>query len=197
MTGTGESRERDVRPSVFSYAARHGATTGLVLSALTMLGIAGTRIPALDAAWLVAPLYMAFAAYRAMMRTGRDEPEYARFWPQWLTGMYTLIFATLVCSLVAAVWLVFVQPDFVRVRVESQIAALSGVPGAEAAELRGALTQAVESGRLPSPMQFVFAMMWMSCFYGSIVSLPVTGVAALLRRRLRQGVGRTRSKEIE
>ena len=45
-----------------------------------------------------------------MRRISRDEPSYMKISALWLGGIYSVIFGTLICCLLSALYLMFVDP---------------------------------------------------------------------------------------
>ena len=56
-----------------------------------------------------------------MRRISRDEPSYMKISALWLGGIYSVIFGTLICCLLSALYLMFVDPGFIHSYVGSAI----------------------------------------------------------------------------
>lgn len=169
------------KKSVYKFAAEAGLPVGIYLICISACFLLSLRVTFLP--MLIFPLILAFPFLLAyyMKRMVREEPAYDRFSPLWLFGIYTIIFATLICMLFSALYLTFVDPAFITNYVTG---ALESIQTSQAAEQYAAtveiMQEALDAHMLPSGSQFVTTMAWLTCFAGSMLSLIL---AALLSRR--------------
>lgn len=158
---------------------------GLWLCALAACFLFSLELPVIS--WCIFPLILGlpFCLAWLMRRMVMQEPVYASFSSLWLFGIYTMIFGSLICALFSAVVLIFFQPGFLTRYLVEAIRAAEASP--DAGELAGhieVLKNAVRSGMVPSPMNFVTSMMWASAFFGSIISMFLAWpISSRLKRR--------------
>lgn len=159
--------------SVYAYAGEAGIYLGMFLSAISFSFLLSNKLAA--ASLLAFPLVIAlpFFAGWLLNAVAKAEPLYRKFSALWVAGIYSFIFGTLICALLSALYLLFIEPDFFHTYVSNSIKVLkeseAQIPMANASLLESAL----EQGAIPSPMTFVFSMSWLTCFLGSMLSLPL------------------------
>lgn len=171
--------------SVYKYASEAGIYAGLWLCALAACFLFSLRLPILN--WCMFPLILGLPLCLAwlMRRLVISEPQYATFSSLWLFGIYTMIFGSLICALFSAVVLIYVEPGFLTRYLTEAIRAAENSPDADQlASHTQLLKEAIKSGMIPSPMNFVTSMMWASAFTGSIVSMFLAWpISSRLKRR--------------
>ncbi len=161
-----------MKRSIYSYAAEAGLPVGLYLSIMSACLLMSLRIEALP--MLLLPLAAGFPVMLGfiMRRISRDEPSYMKISALWLGGIYSVIFGTLICCLLSALYLMFVDPGFIHSYVGSAIESIESSPMAsEYAATTALMREAMEAHILPTSMEFVITMGWFTCFAGSMLSL--------------------------
>lgn len=166
--------------SVYACAAEAGPLMSLPLVAVAASVLLSNRVPGLGILALPSLLAAPFLLASLMKRVAADRPSYRSFFPLWLFGIYSFIFATLICALLSALYLVFIEPGFVGTYFSNAVSAMEeasrqsqGVDFSRQAEVFRA---AVDNRLLPSPMELVASMSWLSAFTGSVLSALVARV---------------------
>lgn len=173
-----------MKKSVYAYAAVAGVPIGLYLTVMSGCLLMSLKAPALP--MLLPPLALGFPLllWTLMKRVAHREPTYVKVSALWLAGIYSVIFGTLICLLMSALYIVFVEPAFVRSYVSHAIESINSSPVASDYAATVALMQeAIDSHLLPSGLRFVVAMAWSTCFAGSILSLILSLVIVAGARR--------------
>lgn len=154
---------------------------GIYLIVMSASLVASVRMPATMLLLALLLMFMPAVLYLLLRRMYREQPANRSFPAVWTAGIVTTLCGTLICGIVTAAWLLLVQPDFFAQYLHSAIAMVeqSGQE-AEYAEQVGMMRRALDEGVVPSPMRFVFSMMWATVFFGSILSMLC---AWLLRMR--------------
>lgn len=167
--------------SVYYQAANFGLSFGLLLTLASGCFIMMQRLPSLSVIISVIlivciPVYL----YRGMIRLCRKNEIFSRFVTLWVFGIYSFIFATLICALITAFYLIIFEPTFIYDSMNSAIASLKSIPAAdiEYSSQIDIMQKAVDRHLLPSPMEFVISMSWTSCFFGSMLSIPLAFLAS-------------------
>lgn len=175
--------ESDNRKSVYRYGAEYGQFMGIYLIVLSACFLASPHQPFI--LLIMAALLAAFPAilYVILRRIYREAPHNRTFSAIWTAGIMTTLCGSLICALVTAAWLIFVQPDFFMVYLRTAIATVeqSGQAAQYSDEL-AMMREALASGTVPSPMRYVISMVWSTVLLGSIVSM-VCAFALVVRRR--------------
>ena len=175
------------KKSIYKYAAEAGVPVGLYLTLMSACFLMSIKMPALPMLLLPLTIGFPFLLWALLRRISREEPSYLKLSSLWLGGIYTVIFGTLICMLLSGLYLVFVEPGFVGLDVNNAIDIVSSSPmAAEYEETIALMERAMEAHILPSGMEFLTTMGWLTCFMGSVVSL----VIALLMTK----IGRTVSE---
>lgn len=169
---------------VLKYASEKGILMGLYLTAMSACILLSLRWPGLPS--LLVPLTACCPVWLWLLLRpmARNNSEDAAVSSLWLAGIYIFIFATLICGLLTASYLLFLHPGFIGEYMASSIAAVEASPMAPAfAEQVEVMRQAMDRHLLPSPMEFTISMMWATAFFGSIVSLIVAFFMNMVYRR--------------
>lgn len=160
------------KKSVYKFAAEAGVPVGLYLTVISSCFLLSLRVPQLQN--MVLPLITIFPFIIAflMKKMAKACPAYSRFSPLWLFGIYSVIFGTLICMLFSLIYVVFVEPAFIVSFAGRMITELETSPTPEKyAVTVDMIRHAIDSHQLPSGVQFVTTMGWLTCFSGSILSL--------------------------
>lgn len=175
--------------SVYKYAAEAGVPVGIYLTLISGCFLLSVKYEFLS--MLIFPLVVVFPIVLGcfMRRLARVEPAYARFSPMWLFGIYSVLAGTLICSLFSALYLMFVDPNFMKVYVENAIATIEASPMAgEYSATVDMMRQAIDAHMLPSGLQLVTTMGWFTCFSGSILSLFLSLILSQRKPKERRGL---------
>ena len=162
------------KKSIYKYASEAGLPTGLYLTIMSACLLLSVKIPFLPMLTLPLAIGFPFLLLALMRKIKREEPSYSKFSSLWLGGIYTVIFGTLICMFLSALYLVFVEPGFVHQYVNNALLAVEESPFADQYESSVALMrEAMEAHILPSGLEFLSSMAWLTCFIGSILSLII------------------------
>lgn len=172
--------------SVYKYAAESGVPVGLYLICISTCFLLSLKVGLLQ--MLILPLVIGFPfllGYR-MKRLANMEPQYNRFYPLWLFGIYSVIFGTLICMLYSSLYLVFIDPSFISNYVAESIEGIKALPSSEHYEATiEVLQKAIDSHMLPSGTQFVTSMGWFTAFGGAMMSLVLALVISRMSAKKR------------
>lgn len=171
--------------SVYKYASEGGVPVGMCLTAMSACFLLSLRHDMLLLAIPLLGLLVPWLMVRTMRTMAEEEPSYGKFAPLWLCGIYTVIFGTLICSLLSGLWLSFVDPGFITAYVENAIEVMRQAPGTQYEQTVRVMEQALERHMLPNGMELVASLGWTTCFAGCLLSLALAwGVASRRRRSL-------------
>ena len=168
------------KKSIYKFASEAGLPVGLYLTVMSACLLLSVKIPVLPL--LILPLMLGFPIilWSMMRRIVKIEPSYNKFSSLWLGGIYSVIFGTLICMFLSALYIVIVEPGFVHMYVSNALEAVEASPFAGEYESSiEMMHRAMEAHVLPSGLEFLTTMAWFTCFAGSIISL----VLALLMCR--------------
>lgn len=175
------------KKSIYKYASEMGLPLGLYLSLMSACLLLSVRQPAMP--MLLLPLGLGFPVllWFLMRKIVKAEPTYNKFSSLWLGGIYTVIFGTLICMFLSALYIFFCEPHFVNLYVNNALMAVENSPFASEYETSiTMMREAMEAHILPSGFEFLSTMGWFTCFAGSILSL----VLALIMSKVGKGATR-------
>lgn len=160
------------KKSIYKYASETGLPAGIYLSAMSACLLLSVKIQILPMLLLPLALGFPFVLWFLMKKIAREEPSYNKFSSLWLGGIYTVIFGTLICMFLSALYIVFVEPNFVNLYINNALIAVESSPVASEYESSISLMrEAINAHLLPSGLEFLTSMAWFTCFFGSILSL--------------------------
>ncbi len=167
--------------SIYRYAAEGGIPVGLYLTLISACLLLSLRIPLLPLLILPLAIGFPFLVGWKMEQIARACPPYRRVATLWLGGIYMVIFGTLICTLISALYIKFIDPTFVYSYISNAITTIEQSPMApDYASTTELMRKAIDNRLLPNGMEFVSSLAWFTCFFGSILSLLL---ALLLSRR--------------
>lgn len=176
--------ERSNVKEVLKYASEKGVIMGMYLTAMSACVLLSLSFPSLPGALVPLTLCCPVMLWMLLRPLARNNPGDAAVSSLWLAGIYIFIFATLICGLLSASYLLFLHPGFIGEYMAASIASVEASPMAPAfAEQLEIMRTAQERHLLPSPMEFTVTMMWATAFFGSVVSLLVALFMNLVYRR--------------
>lgn len=168
--------------SVYRFGADNGVWMGLYLTLMSSCLLLSIKIQTLILLLIPLALGVPVVLYFLMKRIYDTSPHYRKVSALWLSGIWTFIFGALICGFVTATWLLLFDPTFIHEYFRNSIETIKATPiqAGYTAEIRQ-LEHVLETGRVPSPMEFAFSMMWSTAFFGSLLSLIVS--LLMMRRR--------------
>lgn len=169
--------------SVYSYAAESGVPMGLYLTLMSACLLLSVRIPVIQTFLLPLLIGLPFLTFVLMRRMAVRNPSYRKISALWLSGIYTYIFGSLICTLLSSLYIIGVEPHFVVVYVENAISDMESSPlAAEYASQADMMRRAVDNHMLPTGLQFIASIAWGTCFLGSVLSLVIACIMGRPRK---------------
>ena len=160
------------KKSIYKYASEAGLPAGLYLTLMSACVLLSIKLPALPVLLLPLTLGFPFLLWYLMKRIVKSEPAYNKFASIWLGGIYTVIFGTLICLFLSAVYVRIFEPNFVWLYFSNAIAAVESSPmAAEYTRTIALMKEAMDARLLPTSFEFLTTMAWFTCFAGSVLSL--------------------------
>lgn len=160
------------KKSIYKYASEAGVTAGLYLSLMSACVLVSIKVPALPLLLLPLAIGFPFVLWALMRKIVNEEPSYNKFSSLWLGGLYTVIFGSLICLFLSAIYLVTIEPGFVGLYINNALSAVEASPMASEYEASiHLMREAMEAHIIPSGLEFLTTMAWFTCFCGSILSL--------------------------
>lgn len=175
------------KKSIYKYASECGVSVGLYLTLMSACVLMSIKIPALPLLLLPLILCLPIILWVNLRKIVKADPTYNKFASLWLGGIYTIIFGTLICTFLSALYIFFIEPNFVYQYVTNALTAVEMSPMASEYESTVALMrEAMEAHILPSGFEFVTTMAWFTCFSGSLLSLVIALLMSYLGKKTTQ-----------
>lgn len=175
--------------SIYKYASEAGLPAGIYLTLMSFCFLLSLKIPALP--MLILPLAIGFPVLLWMLlkKICKEEPSYMKMTSLWLGGIYTVIFGTLICLFLSAIYVTMVEPSFVSLYVKNALDTLEASPmSAQYQASIELMREAMENHLLPSGLEFITTMAWFTCFSGSIISLVIAFLMTKTGQKTREEV---------
>lgn len=173
------------KKSIYKYAAEAGVPAGLYLTLMSACLLLSIRIPSLPMLLLPLAIGFPFILWGLLSKVCREEPTYRKFSSVWLGGIYTIIFGTLICTFLSALYVMGIEPGFVGLYVQNAIDTVESSP--MSADYQSTVTlmrEALNAHILPSSMEFLITMAWFTCFTGSILSMIIAFIMSRAGRKI-------------
>lgn len=157
--------------SIIKYSAEYGIYCGLYLLLMSACLIASVHYSPTILFTFPLALGIPIIVYALMIRMSKQEPVYHNFRSLWSMGVFMFLFGAMICGVITGGYFILIEPDFMLKYITNAIETMAQSPVAiEYTTEIETLRQAVDKGVYPTPMQFVFTMLWSTAFFGSILS---------------------------
>lgn len=178
--------DSDKKKSVYRYGGEYGRYMGIYFIVMSACLLASPRVAGLFLVMAALLPVFPYLLYRFLKKIYRDAPYLRSFSALWTGGIMITICGCLICSLVTALWLIYVQPnffsDYLRMAIEAVQASGQAAEYKDNIEL---MQTALDKGVVPTAFQFILSMIWSTVLLGSIISMACAwALMASGRRRL-------------
>lgn len=174
------------RESIYKAAMKPGAWFGLYLSVSSCLQLLSVRVPLVENISFLMLLigYVVFTLLHRKLWLSR--PEFNKFSTLWLGGIMIVIYATLITGLATALWVTFIEPDYVQKFYSAIMESIAAQPEQFDQLAIANIRNSMEQGRQLKPMDFVISMMWLSACAGVVLSLVSSLSLYSIKRRSKE-----------
>lgn len=184
MTINDEIRQR----SPYKRGADDGLLFGMLLTAIFFAGVLSVDYPVACLLAAAGILSVPFVIYKFLRRAYVADMGLTLLSSLWMQGIMIFGCGALIAGIIATVYLKWVDPDFINARIADAIRLYreSDMPSGE--RMAETLEAMVKSHLIPSAVQIIVEMIWLSIFSGSLLSL----LMALLARARRVDDSKTK-----
>ncbi len=159
--------------SILKYGSELGLWMGLYMILMSCCLLLSVKAASLLT--LLIPLVLGWPVIIRILqvRIWKEAPQYRSFPAMSLAGLWICIFGTLICAAFSAAYITLLEPDFLRLYLQQclEMAATATAAGADYSAMLTDMQTLLDSGQLPSPMQWIFSMIWLSSISGALFSL--------------------------
>lgn len=169
--------------SPYRRGADDGFKFGFYLAAIILAAILSHQFHALSMVSLVLAAGVPVVVYRLMLRYERELGAEASFSAMWMHGVMTFGCGSLVAGAILAVYLTWVEPDFIFTQISNLAdmpADMQGIVGPQVSEVA---KQMIELRFIPTAMDLIKEMMMLAVVTGSMLCASISAERSLRRRR--------------
>lgn len=157
--------------SIYRRAADNGLIFGVYLSVLFVMFVLSGKSFLTSLAGLVLLLGIPGVIFVFLRRCFIAEFGKTTISGLWMLGILIFIYASLICGVVTYVYLQYFDPSFIYNQAQAALDIYRSVEEIKGTDLVIGMQRAIEEKLLPTPIQFVFQMIWVTTFFGSLLSL--------------------------
>lgn len=169
--------------SPYRRGADDGFIFGIYLTVMFFASIFAGRFAPLSLLGLVMMAAVPAVIYRFMHSYHRSLGAAGSFAMLWMQGVVIFFCGMLIAGTALVVYMKWVHPGFV-VEQLTAVAALKGtLPGSQMDLAAEVAEKMLEAKFIPAPIDIVTEMMMLAIVTGSILSMTLSGIFALRRRR--------------
>lgn len=169
---------RHAGASPYRRGADDGFIFGAMLCAMFFAGVYSFTVPLLGLVSFAIMLAVPFVIYRFLRRSYLADYGTTLLSSLWMQGIVTFACGCLISGLVAAVYLKWIDPDFMTERIREAIDFYRSSSWQSGEEMADVMERMIDANVMPSAVAMVVEMIWLGIFSGSLLSL----LMALLAR---------------
>ncbi|WP_289731806.1 DUF4199 domain-containing protein [uncultured Duncaniella sp.] len=169
--------------SPYRRGADDGFFFGAYLTVMFFASIFSEWMPLLQLLSGAMAVCVPLTIYRFMLRYHRSLGQMGSFPMLWMQGVVIFFCGMLLAGTALVVFMKWLSPDFVVEQMRA-VAALRGtMPGSQVDMAADMAQKMLDANFVPSPIEIVTEMMMLAIVTGSLLSMVLSGIFALRRRR--------------
>lgn len=157
--------------SIYRRAADNGLIFGVYLSLLFIMFVFSSESFLMSLVGLVLLLGIPGIIFVFLRRCFVAEFGKTTISGLWMLGILIFIYASLICGVVTYVYLQYFDPSFIYEQAQAALNVYQSVEEIKGSDIVVGMQRAIEEKLLPTPIEFVFQMIWITTFFGSLLSL--------------------------
>ncbi|MFI3239720.1 MAG: DUF4199 domain-containing protein [Bacteroidales bacterium] len=168
--------------SIYKSAANDGLIFGGYLTAIFISYVLASVNVMF--AWVLNLLILAipYVTYRFIRRCNKGRFNCMSISEMWMYGMLLYIYGALICGIVTFAYIRFIEPNLITNQLQMALDIYKSVDELKDSEFVAVVEQGIEQGLVPSAIDFVIQMMWVTSFFGSVLSLIIALIIRLINR---------------
>lgn len=166
--------------AVYREGAKQGVYMGFYLITMFFMVILSEKASIVSILAFLSIILVPLFAYKLMVNVHKRYSCSADFPSLWMLGILIFIGGSMICALVTYAYLQYVDYEFISRQAESAIEVYKNMPDTQISEMVSVMQMAVDKGILPSPIEFSMEMLWVTAFFGSVLSMILS---AVIRKR--------------
>lgn len=165
--------------SPYKRGADWGAVFGIYLSALFFASSYSFDYPLASVASFLLIIGVPVFIFFALRRGYVEDRGTTIFSSLWVEGIAIFFFGGLIASLVAFVYMRWIEPDFIAGRLNAMIDVYSSVDVPNSDDVVEVLQAVRDRDLLPRPIEIIVDMLWLMVFTGSMLSMIISTLVPL------------------
>lgn len=171
---------------IFQNAAENGISCGLYLSAIFLIAIYGNSSFMFSTIGLAMIFAIPLLIFRYMRKFYLQQEDNVGYSQLWTLGSLSFLCGSMICATVSFIWLEYITPGFIYEQAQASLAAYEQVEELKNSDLAIILRNSLEQKALPTPIEFAIQMLWLSFTAGVILSVILSPLAKIGRRKNKQ-----------
>lgn len=169
--------------SPYRRGADDGFIFGIYLSVMFFASILAGDFAPLSLLALAMMVGVPAVIYRFMLSYHRKLGAAGSFAMLWMQGVVIFFCGMLIAGTLLVVYMKWVHPDFVAGQLAAVAALKGSVPGSQMDFAADVASKMIEANFIPTPIDIVTEMIMLSIVSGSMLSMLLSGIFALRRRK--------------
>lgn len=169
--------------SPYRRGADDGFIFGIYLSVMFFASILAGNFAPLSLLALAMMVGVPAVIYRFMLSYHRKLGAAGSFAMLWMQGVVIFFCGMLIAGTLLVVYMKWIHPDFVAGQLAAVAALKGSVPGSQMDFAADVASKMIEANFIPTPIDIVTEMIMLSIVSGSMLSMLLSGIFALRRRK--------------
>lgn len=171
------------KKSVYRYGAEYGVYAGLYLTVMSASLLLFPYFPDGVVIFYLMAFSLPIATILLFQRLISIEPEYGNYSSLLMFGSSVYLFGSLICGLLTIGYMLIFAPNHIYDYVEMVISMLEQSPLKDEYMNEIATTrQMIDERALPTPIEYVFSMMWFTVLLGSLMSMLLAPIVCFFKK---------------
>lgn len=177
--------DRKIITSPYRRGADFGLIFGLYLTLMFFSSIFATKLPMLGLLSFTLMVAVPVVIFLMIRRYDRELQECATFPMMWMLGVVTFVCGMLICSTFLAIYMKWIEPEFVLNQLKNLVEVGRQAPGTSLEEAADMAEQLIKANFIPSPMAIISELIMAAIVSGSILSILISSFFALRHKSAR------------
>lgn len=167
--------------SVYRRAADSGWIFGVYLSVTSMLSLLSTQITIFGIITLIMMIGVPFLLFVFLRKMFIEEMGTSKFSALWMYGILLFLFGSLIAGLVTYIYLQYINPTYMYDTLVQTLNLLKSSPIPDAKDMINIIQTFIDKKLIPSPIEVVMQMIWLTTLTGSFLSIIVSGIVHMIK----------------
>lgn len=169
--------------SVYRYGAEYGLFIGLYLTVMSASMLAFPYMPDAILLFYLMGIGLPIVIFLMFRRLLSVENRFANYSSLFMFGSTAFFCGAMICGVLTAGYMAVFSPNHIYEYVEMVIATLENSPlQSEYVNEIDAARNLISNQELPSPIEYVFSMIWLTILSGSLMSMILAPIVCFVNK---------------